>query len=280
MAGAPVVIGAGDIAVCGSSWDEATAMLVDSILAADTAKAVSAVFTAGDNAYPARVGVISYFPRCFTPSWGKERIMKLIRPSPGNHDYDSGTGTPYYSYFGERAGPPGKGYYSYDVGDWHVIALNSELYYSRATPSEAKEQEDWLRKDLGLHSNVCTLAYFHRPIFSSGDHGGTREMLPLWIILFEGGADLIVNGHDHHYERFLPQTPAAVADSVKGITQIIVGTGGAGLRRVLEPLAANSAAQIHGHYGILKLTLGTGQFRHAFLDTNGRVWDSGAGKCH
>ena len=282
LAGAPVVIGAGDIAVCGTSGDEATAKLVDSVLTADSAaKIISAVFTAGDNAYPSGAGgVNNYFTRCFSPSWGTERIMSLIRPSPGNHDYDSGSGAPYFAYFTERAGPSGKGYYSYDVGEWHVISLNSELYYSRASPSEAREQEEWLRKDLGAHRKLCTLAYFHRPLFSSGDHGNVREMLPLWTILFDGGADLVVNGHDHHYERFLPQTPAAVADSVRGITEIIAGTGGAILRRVLQPLARNSAAQIHGHFGILKLTLGAGEFRHAFLDTDGRVWDTGGGRCH
>ena len=103
------MIGAGDIAVCGASWDEATARLVDSVLTADTAKAVNVVFTAGDNAYPSGSGgVMNYFPRCFSPSWGRERIMELIRPSPGNHDYDSGSGAPYFAYFGDRAGPPRK----------------------------------------------------------------------------------------------------------------------------------------------------------------------------
>ena len=105
-------------------------------------------------------------------------------------------------------------------------------------------------------------------------------MRPLWTILYEGGADLILNGHEHHYERFLPQTPAGAADSAKGVAQIIAGTGGGDLRGVDPQLARNSAYQIHGHYGVLKLTLGTGEYRHAFLDTDGRVWDAGGGKCH
>jgi hypothetical protein len=282
LAGAPVMIGVGDIAVCGTSGDERTARLVDSVLTADSAaSAVSVVFTLGDNAYPSGwSGVDNYFPLCFTPSWGSKRIMNLIHPSPGNHDYDSGTGAPYFAYFGARAGPYGKGYYSYDVGQWHVISLNSEVYFSRATPDDAKEQEDWLRRDLSLHTNPCTLAYFHRPLFSSGEHSGTREMLPLWIILFDGGVDLVLNGHDHHYERFRPQTPAGVADSVRGITEIIAGTGGASLRRVIQPLAKNSVVQVHGHYGILKLTLGAGEYRHSFLGTDGIVWDYGTGECH
>ena len=273
LAGAVVMIGAGDIAVCGSNGDERTARLVDSVLIADSAaKIVSAVFTLGDNAYRSGSSNLSnYFPRCFTPSWGAPRIMELIHPSPGNHDYDSGSGAPYFDYFGASAGPPGKGYYSYDVGEWHVISLNSELYFSRATPEEAKDQEDWLKKDLSLHTNPCTIAYFHRPLFSSGDHAGVRQMLPLWKILYDGGVDLILNGHDHHYERFRPQTPEGVADSVKGIAQIVVGTGGASLRRVFKPLAVNSVAQVHGHYGILKLTLGGGEYRHHFLSTDGIV---------
>jgi hypothetical protein len=289
-----MMIGAGDIAVCGTTGDEATARLVDSVLTADsvtmadsvltavsTASIVSVVFTLGDNAYPSGArGYEDYFRRCFSPSWGAKRIMDLIRPSPGNHDYDTGTGALYFAYFGERAGSHGKGYYSYDVGDWHVISLNSELYFGRGSPSEAKEQEDWLREDLSLHNNPCTLAYFHRPLFSSGDHEGAREMLPLWSILYDAGVDLILNGHDHHYERFVPQTPAGIADSARGIAQIVVGTGGASLRRVRDPIARNSVAHVRGHHGVLKLVLGAGEYRHAFLTTDGRVWDVGAGSCH
>lgn len=282
LSGASVMIGAGDIAVCGTSGDEATAAIVDSVIKADSAaKVVTAVLTLGDNAYPSgREGVRNYFPRCFTPSWGTRRIMMLIRPSPGNHDYDSGSGAPYFSYFGERAGPPGKGYYSYDVGDWHVISLNSEIVVDRANLSEARAQEDWLRKDLNDHTRLCTLAYFHRPLFSSGQHGGTHEVQSLWRILYDGGVDLILNGHEHHYERFLPQTPFGVLDSLRGIQQIITGTGGGGLRGLRYPLAANSAVQMHGHFGVLKLSLGAGEYRHAFLDTDRRVWDQGGRKCH
>lgn len=280
--GAPIMIGAGDIAVCGTRADEATARIVDSLLTAPGALIVqSFVFTLGDNAYPSGSGgANNYFRRCFAPSWGTVRIINLIHPAPGNHDYDTGSGAPYFDYFGDRAGPAGKGYYSYEAGNWHVISLNSELYFSRSSPAEAREQETWLRQDLNDHRNLCTLAYFHRPLFSSGVHGGTREMLPLWRILFDGGVDLILSGHDHHYERFLPQTPGGVADSAKGIAQIIVGTGGAQLRGERARLAPNSALRIRGRYGVLKLTLGDGVYRHAFLDTDGRVWDSGGGRCH
>lgn len=276
------MIGVGDIAVCGTRGDEATARIVDSLLRTPSAALGQRfVFTLGDNAYPSGSGgVRDYFRRCFSPSWGTTRIMNLIHPAPGNHDYDSGSLTPYFDYFGDRAGPPGKGYYSYAVGNWHVISLNSELYFARANPAEASEQEAWLRKDLSDHRNLCTLAYFHRPLFSSGVHGGTREMLTLWRMLSDGGVDLILGGHDHHYERFLPQTPGGVADSAQGIAQIIVGTGGAQLRGERSRLASNSALRIRGRYGVLKLTLGDGEYRHAFLDTDGRVWDSGGGRCH
>ena len=282
LPGAAVMIAAGDIAVCDANGDEATAHIVDSLLTADSAaKLQSVVVTIGDNAYPSgSSGVENDFPRCFSPSWGSTRIMKVIHPSPGNHDYDSGSAEPYFSYFGQRAGPAGKGYYSYDVGSWHVVSLNSELYFEYGSPAEVQQQEDWLRRDLETHRTLCTLAYFHRPVFSSGKYGSTRATHPLWTILYEAGADLVLNGHEHDYERFLPQTPAGVADSAKGITQIVAGTGGADLRPVDYPLARNSAYQIHGRWGVLKLTLGAGEYRHAFLDTGGRVWDAGGGKCH
>jgi hypothetical protein len=276
-----MMIGAGDIAVCGTMGDEATATIVDSVLTAYDGKVETAVFTLGDNAYPSGPGgVENYFPRCFFPSWGSTRIMSAIHPSPGNHDYDSGSAAPYFEFFGERAGPPGKGYYSYDIGGWHVVSLNSELYFEHGTPAEAKQQEDWLRNDLSAHRNLCTLAYFHRPLFSSGDYGASSTMLPLWSVLYDAGADVILNGHEHHYERFLPQTPDGVPDPTKGIVEIITGTGGAELRKVHYPLARNSAFQIHGRFGVLKLTLGAGEYRHAFLDADGRVWDAGGGKCH
>jgi hypothetical protein len=281
LAGA-VMIGAGDIAVCGTSGDESTGRIVDSVLAVDSAaKVESVVITLGDNAYPSgSSGVDNDFPRCFSPSWGTRRIMNVIHPAPGNHDYDSGNGAPYFRYFGDRAGPRGKGYYSFEIGGWHVISLDSELYFERGHVFEARAQEQWLRADLTAHRALCTVAYFHRPLFSSGVYGSTPEVKTLWRILYDGGVDLILNGHEHHYERFLPQTPDSVADSAKGVEQIIAGTGGAVLRTLRYPLARNSAFQIHGHFGVLKLTLGAGEYRHAFLDTGGGVWDTGGRQCH
>lgn len=282
IASAPVLVGAGDIAVCGTSGDMATARLVDSVVRADSvAQLPSVVFTLGDNAYPSGPeGLHRDFERCFTTTWGTPRIMNRIRPSPGNHDYDSGSGDPYFDYFGDRAGPRGKGYYSYEVGSWHVMSLNSELYFGYGTDAEVKAQEDWLRDDLQQHRTLCALAYFHRPLFSSGVYGSSGGVRTLWEILFSGGVDLVLNGHEHDYERFFPQTPAGVPDSVHGIEQIISGTGGGNLRRIDYPVARNSAAQIQGRFGVLKLTLGDGQYTHAFIDTTGKVWDPGSRHCH
>ncbi len=283
LAGAPMMIAAGDIAVCGKSGDEGTAALVERALADDSARGVeSVVATLGDNAYPSgSSGVDSDFPRCFGSSWGTPRIMKVIRPSPGNHDYDSGNLDPYFRFFGAAAGPGGKGYYSYDVGTWHVVSLNSELYFEDTNPSHARAQEGWLRRDLKAHPAQCTLAYFHRPRFSSGIYfPGSPEMQTLWEILDKANVDLVLNGHEHHYERFLPQTAGAGVDSARGMTEIIAGTGGGTLRGIHNPVDANSAIQVRGHFGILKLALGTGEYRRAFIDTDGGVFDAGAGKCH
>lgn len=276
------MIGAGDIAVCGTSADEATSRIVDSVITTDSASHLpTVVFTLGDNAYPSGdQGVDRDFQRCFAGSWGRSNILRAIRPSPGNHDYDSGSASPYFAYFGDRAGPAGKGYYSYDVGSWHIVSLNSELYFEGAHSGEAAAQEKWLRSDLASHPSQCTLAYFHRPLFSSGIYGTTREVRPLWQILYAANADLVLNGHEHHYERFDPQTPRGNADAARGIVEIIAGTGGAELREIRYPLATNSAAQIHGRFGVLKLELGDSGYRHSFIEENGRLWDLGEGRCH
>lgn len=283
LSGASVMVGAGDIAVCGTRGDEATASLVEGILKADSvAKVETVVFTLGDNAYPSGAEGPNYiFERCFAPSWGSKTIMKVIRPSPGNHDFENRRGNGYFSYFGDRAGPVGRGYYSYDLGDWHVISLNSELETDPATFAQAAAQEEWLKQDLKDHSKLCTLAYFHEPLFSSGDfHGPTHEVQILWTIMYDAGVDLVLNGHEHHYERFVPQTPSGVPDSTNGIEEIIAGTGGGNLRAVTALAAPNSAVTIHGYWGVLKLTLGAKEYRREFVDIDGHVWDRGGGKCH
>lgn len=282
LAGAAVLMGTGDIAVCGSPFDEQTAALVDSISRADSVAGVEhAIFTVGDNWYP--TGSRANYNACWMPSWGDtaRRIMRWIRPTLGNHDLQGGFGATYFEVFGRNAGEPGKGYYSYNLGAWKVLALNSEMFVNPAWTVEARqEQEEWIRRELAANSRLCTVAYFHRPRFSSGGHAGDLRMTRLWQILYDGNVDVIISGHDHHYERFHPQTPAGVRDTVRGITQFIVGTGGAGLTGIRRPPQPNSAVQIQGHYGILKLNLGGEEYQHAFLDVRGRVWDRGAGRCH
>lgn len=280
ISGAAILIGAGDIGVCGLQGDEETAQLVDSVLKADSAAGVqAAVFTTGDNAYPA--GLDRDFVRCFGSSWGdrNKRIMKVIRPAIGNHDYQSQYGAAYYRYFGSRAGPAFKGYYSYDLGDWHVIALNSETA-AQGGLSDRSAQEDWLKKDLREHSKLCTVAYFHRPPYSSGAHGASPVMGRLWRLLAEGGVDLVLAGHEHHYERFLPINAAAAVDTLNGVEQIIVGTGGGNLTGIRSRLAAGSAVRIQGHWGVLIATLGKDEYRTSFLDINGQAWDPSGRKCH
>jgi hypothetical protein len=284
LTGASVLIGAGDIARCDAQGDEQTAALVDSVLRADSAAKVhDEVFTLGDNAYPS--GSTQDFEKCFGPSWGDtaKLIMKNIRPSPGNHEHESDYAAPYYQYFGKAAGSPKKGFYSYDIGEWHAIVLNSEIVANPGQFSEAErtEQEEWLKKDLTDNQKKCTVAYWHHPFFSSGWHGGETRLASIWQLLYDAGVDVVLNGHDHAYERFLPQTPSGLVDSTKGITQMIVGTGGGDLRGFGVPTPVkNSVYQVQGHYGVLKLTLGAEEWQSAFLDTNGRTWDVVGGKCH
>jgi hypothetical protein len=282
LSGASVLVGTGDIARCDYSGDDMTARIVDSILLADSiAKVDDEVFTLGDNAY--RSGSTTQWTNCFTPSWGdpKKRIMKNIRPAPGNHDYYTAGADPYYKYFGKAAGPEGKGFYSYDIGEWHAVVLNSEIIVNSEFPAELrKEQEDWLEKDLKSNNKECTVAYWHHPRFSSGSHGNDVRLAPVWRMLTEHNVDLVLTGHDHHYERFAQMNSEGVIDTLKGIPSILVGTGGADLRGMRLPLAKNSLVRIEGHYGVLVLTLGKKEFRSAFIDTKGMIWDPSGGKCH
>ena len=282
LSGASIMIGAGDIAGCDNGGDARTAMVVDSVLRADSvAKVSDAVFTLGDNAY--NEGTAQQFKNCFGATWGDsaKRIMKKIHPAPGNHEYLSPGANPYYDYFGAAAATRGQGYYSYEVGVWHVVVLNSELVVNSGfTYAQRQAQEDWLRKDLKDQPKLCTLAYFHHPRFSSGWHGSDVNLQPIWQILYDNNVDLVLNGHDHDYERFLPQTPAGIADTTRGIIEIVAGAGGEELRGFGANVIRNSVRQIEGRYGVLKLTLGAGEFRSVFIDDGGRVWDPSSGKCH
>jgi hypothetical protein len=282
LAGASVLMGVGDIAGCDGGGDDKTAMLVDSILKADSAaKVTDAVFTLGDNAY--QEGTAKQFANCFGSTWGNPKwgIMNKLHPTPGNHDYLSKAANPYFAYFGDKAGAAGAGYYSYEVGTWHVVVLNSEIVVlSEFSDLDRKAQEDWLKKDLKDKPKPCTVAYWHEPRFSSGWHGSDARFQPIWQILYDANVDLVLNGHDHDYERFLPQTPAGLPDTLRGIPEIVVGTGGEELRGFGGKKIRNSDYRLEGRFGVLVLTLGGGEYRSAWIETNGRVWDPSGGKCH
>jgi hypothetical protein len=265
--GDAVLVGAGDIASCNSPGDEATAKLIDNI--------AGTVFVAGDDAYER--GDPEEFAKCYEPSWG--RFKDRTRPAVGNHEYLTANAVPYFAYFGGAAGDPNKGYYSYDLGAWHIIVINSNCARvggcAAGTP-----QEQWLRDDLRAHPAACTLAYWHHPRFSSGQHGNTVALEPIWRALYDSGADVVINGHDHDYERFAPQDPIGAADPARGIREFIVGTGGKNHYAIGSPIA-NSEVRNAVTFGVLKLTLHPTSYDWQFIPEAGKTFtDSGHGECH
>jgi NedA-like, galactose-binding domain/Calcineurin-like phosphoesterase len=265
-AGDPVLLAAGDIAACDSAGDEATALLLD-------ARPEGTVATLGDNAYPN--GSTTDFAGCYDPTWGRHKAR--TRPAAGNHEYQTPGATGYFGYFGAAAGDPAKGWYSYDLGAWHVVVLNSNCSAIGGCGA-GSPQELWLRDDLAAHPSDCTLAYWHHPRFSSGQHGTDATYRPFWQALYDYGADVVLNGHDHDYERFAPQDPAGVADS-RGLREFVVGTGGAGLRS-FATTAANSIVRSSAAWGILRLTLHAASYDWQFVPVAGSSFtDSGAGAC-
>lgn len=259
-AAAEVFVGAGDIAVCGSSAPQATAMLLDTI--------DGTVFTLGDNAYVR--GTREEFRECYEPTWGRHKSR--TRPSPGNHDYGSAGAAPYFEYFGANAGPPGLGYYSFPLGAWHAISLNSNVPVGAGSA-----QAQWLRQNLMSSPTRCAIAYWHHPLFSSGPLGPQLRMREVWRILYEFGVDVILSGHDHHYERFAPQDPDGLPDPARGIRQFIVGTGGAPLSGIVT-VQANSEMSFSTH-GVLKLTLRAHSYEWEFIPVSG-ARDFGSGLCY
>lgn len=255
-----VFVGAGDIAVCGSSGTEATARLLDAI--------GGTVFTAGDNAYFSATR--QEFRDCYDPTWGRHRSR--TRPVPGNHEYVSPEAAPYFEYFGANAGPPGLGYYSFELGAWHAIALNSNVAVDARSP-----QAQWLLADLASSRAKCSIAYWHHPLFTSGPNGNNPRMREFWRMLYESGVDVVVTGHDHDYERFAPQDPDGGFDPVRGIRQFIVGTGGAPLYNFVT-VRANSEVRM-STYGVLKLTLQADSYQWEFIPVSG-AGDSGSASCH
>jgi hypothetical protein len=266
--GPPVVAAAGDIAGCASEDDDDTAKLLGDIN--------GTIITLGDNAY--EDGTSEEFADCYGPTWG--RFKDRTRPSLGNHEYQTAGAKGYFGYFGEAAGEPGEGYYSYDLGRWHLVALNSNCQDIGGC-GVSSPQGRWLRHDLADNRSRCTLAYFHHPLFSSGKYSpGVSQVKPLWEILYSAGADVVLNGHDHNYQRFAPQDPDGKADPRRGIREFVVGTGGKILYPIEDPLP-NIQSYNDDSYGVLKFILRPGGYDWQFLSALGSSFvDAGKDECH
>lgn len=273
--GDPVLVGAGDIADCGRPGNEATAKLLDGI--------GGTIFTAGDNVQG--TGTDEEFRNCYDPAWGRHKDR--TRPVPGNHDYEAANGAAYYRYFGASAGDPKQGYYSYALGAWHIVALNSNCGAVGGCGADSP-QERWLRADLATHPGSCILAYWHHPRFFSPTEGPSavpggpssdRKMATMWRDLQEAGADVAISGHRHVYERFA-KLDADGAASPLGIRQFVVGTGGTAPQTFGAKVAPNSEARIQGVHGVLKLTLRPDRYDWEFLAAaDGAIMDSGSERC-
>ncbi|HEX5823415.1 MAG TPA: metallophosphoesterase [Candidatus Limnocylindrales bacterium] len=260
--------GAGDIASCGLRGDSATSDLL--------VGQPGTIFTAGDNAY--EDGSPANFESCYAPTWGRV-LDRTTLPAPGNHDWNTAGAAGYLAYFGSAAAPNGTTWYSKDLGAWHVIVLDSDC--AKVDGCDAgSPQGRWLKADLAAHASTrCTLAIWHHPRFSSGEHGNDPVVGPFWEQLVAAHADLVINGHDHDYERFAPQNAAGQEDRVTGLRQFVVGTGGAVLRGFTK-VAANSELRVGGEWGVIRLTLHVANYDWEFLPVTGKVTDSGSALCH
>ena len=259
------VLAVGDGATCKRDEDEKTADLV--------ARLEGTVLLLADIAYEA--GTTQEFQQCYLPGWGRHR--ERIRPVPGNHEYRSDPLAGYFAFYGAQAGPRGQGWYSYDLGEWHLIALNSNC--DEVGCDRGSEQERWLREDLARHPGRCTLAYWHHARFSSGStHGGDDDVDDLWKALHEGGADVVLAAHEHNYERFAPLGPEGEPDPARGIRQFVVGTGGRS-HYPFGPPVPGSETRNSDTFGVLELSLSPGRYRWRFLPSEGKFRDSGSGTC-
>jgi hypothetical protein len=254
------LVGAGDIAMCGSRGTEATAALLDLV--------DGTVFTAGDNAY--FQGTMPQYMQCYDPTWGRHKGR--TRPAPGNHEYETPGASAYFDYFGPSAGPRGVGYYSFNVGAWHVVSMNSNV-----PAGEGSAQLQWLREDLALTTAHCVAAIWHHPLFSSGQNGPYPIMRDVWRVLREAGADVVISGHEHIYERFGRQDESGRA-TIGGIRQFTIGTGGAELT---SPVRVSANSEVRGAaFGVLKLTLNPESYSWQFLPVPPATFsDSGIDNC-
>jgi len=268
-----VLLGAGDIVWCrDSAGAQATAKLIEKI--------PGTVFALGDLVYDANT--LAAFQACYGTSWGK--FKDRTRPALGNHEYLAPFAAPYFQYWEAQAGPRGKGYYSYDLGVWHIVVLNTNCNFAGVGGcASGNPQEVWLRQDLSEHANSCILTYGHHALFSSGifrSHSVHSELKPLWDDLYAAHADLMLAGHEHSYERFGPQDPQGRPDAMRGIREIVVGTGGRS-HDLLGLALPNSEVRNSDTFGILKVTLSSHGYTWEFIPEEGGTFrDSGTGTCH
>ncbi len=263
----PVLVGAGDIARCDTDDDEATARLLD--------RTPGTVFLLGDNVYES--GSDTEYDECFHPTWGRHRAR--TRPAPGNHDYLTPEAAGYYRYFGAAAGDPSRGYYSYDLGAWHVVVINSNCFDVGGC-EEGSAQDRWLAADLATHRRACTLAYWHHPRWTSGPHGDQTFMEDIYRRLHGAGVDVILTGHEHHYERFAPMAPDGSVDFLHGVREFVVGTGGTPLRPIVG-VHAGSEVYSDTVHGVLRLTLHPRGYSWRFIPIEGDTFsDYGTTACH
>lgn len=264
----PVLAAVGDISCAGGS--KTTSTTCQQVATATLAKAsdITAVQTLGDNQY--YDGTAAQFAGGYAKSWGA--VKAKTHPAAGNHEYNTPGATGYYGYFGSAAGDPARGYYSYDLGAWHIVVLNSEIAFGSGST-----QDTWFRNDLASHPARCTAAVWHEPLFSS--RGGDAARLRLFTVAYNGGVDVVLNGHQHDYERFAPLAPSGSVDSAKGVREFVVGTGGYSVWGSGTPLSSSRARG--SAFGILKLTLHASSYDWRFVPIAGSSYsDSGTGTCH
>lgn len=285
----PVIAAAGDIACApndqyynggAGSTNNCRQSAVSDLL---VGTGLTGVLPLGDEQYDA--GQLSYFQQVYAPTWG--RSDSIVHPALGNHEYLTSGASGYFDYFNGvgiqsgKAGDRSKGYYSYDIGSWHLIVLNSNCSFVACAAGSA--QETWLKADLAAHSNACVLAYWHQPRFNSGTAGETTGTSPFWQDLYNASADLVLNGHQHSYERFAPQNASGTADSARGLREFIVGTGGQS-HGTLGATKPNSEVRDIKTFGVLRIALHASsydwRFAPAAVTGNGTLADSGTQACH
>lgn len=268
----PIILAAGDIGDCTRTSDDATGQTLDGL--------PGIVMPLGDNAY--LNGTIDEYNNCYAPNWGRQKAR--TKPVAGNHDYNTPGAPGYFGYFGAAAGDPAKGYYSFTAGDWFVLVINTGT--DKPVNYEAgSAQEQWIRSELAAHNQQCTLAVWHHPRFSTtlGRDPIRPEVTAIWNALYQYGVDLVLNGHDHSYQRFAPQKPDGTLDNAFGIRQIVVGTGGGEGLYEFAPIPPGSNLEVRNNdtWGVLKVTLKATGYNWQFIrSAGGSFTDSGSGTCH